>query len=163
MAIPTLAAIFLEINALLIAIMIACLVAHEATAIWDVSYAHRSRTEQHVHSFLEMLPLLGLLIIAMLHWQQFLCLFGLSQQAAEYALRLKQPPWPWLYVSVILSLVVLFEDLPYVEELIRCVRRRKMRPTRDYPCPSNLSCSFKFRMALLRPAPIANPARTSLA
>src|SRR5437879_13171630 len=67
MAIPTLAAIFLEINALVIAIMILCLIAHEATAIWDVSYAYRTRevspTEQHVHSFLELLPLIVLLIV----------------------------------------------------------------------------------------------------
>src|SRR5256714_11593503 len=54
MAIPTLAAIFLEINALIIAVMIVCLIAHEATAIWDVNYAYHRRevtpTEQHVHS-----------------------------------------------------------------------------------------------------------------
>ncbi len=55
------AAIFLEINALVILTMIVCLIAHGATAIWDVSYAYRSRevapTDQHVHSFLEMPPL----------------------------------------------------------------------------------------------------------
>jgi hypothetical protein len=81
-AIPTLAAIFLEINALVIAIMIVCLIAHEATAIWAVSYAYHRRevtpTEQHVHSFLEML-----------------------------------------------SLVVLFEVLPYLEELIRGLTRQR--------------------------------------
>jgi hypothetical protein len=37
MAVPTLAAIFLDINALIIAIMIVSLIAHQATAIWDVS------------------------------------------------------------------------------------------------------------------------------
>jgi ABC-type spermidine/putrescine transport system permease subunit I len=126
MAIPTLAAIFLEINALIIGTMIACLVAHEATAIWDVSYAYRTRevtpTEQHVHAFLEMLPLMGLLIVITVHWQQFLSLFGLSQQAAEFAVRLREPPLPWIYVSVVLSLVVLFEVLPYMEELARGIR-----------------------------------------
>ena len=52
---PTLAAIFLKINALIILVMIVCLIAHEATAIWDVHYAYSRRevrpTEQHVHSF----------------------------------------------------------------------------------------------------------------
>jgi hypothetical protein len=52
MAVPTLAAIFLEINALIILVMIICLIAHEATAIWDVHYAYSRRevtpTEQHV-------------------------------------------------------------------------------------------------------------------
>jgi len=38
MAIPTLAAIFLEIKTLIIGVMIGCLLLHETTAIWDVSY-----------------------------------------------------------------------------------------------------------------------------
>ena len=132
MAIPTLAAIFLEINALVIATMIICLIAHEATAVWDVSYAYSRRevtpTEQHVHSFLEMLPLMGLLIIVTLHWQQFLSLFGLGQETIDFTLRLRQPPLPWLYVSTIFSLVVLFEILPYLEELLRGIRPRKTKP-----------------------------------
>jgi ABC-type spermidine/putrescine transport system permease subunit I len=136
MAIPTLVAIFLEINALVIAVMIVCLVAHEATAIWDVSYAYRTRavtpTEQHVHSFLEMLPLMALLIVVTLHWRQFLALFGLGPEPADFGLRLKQPPLPWLYVSVILSLVLLFEVLPYLEELVRGLSHRK-RPRAVVP------------------------------
>jgi hypothetical protein len=135
MGVPTLAAIFLEINALVILTMIVCLIVHEATAIWDVSYAYRTRevtpTEQHVHSFLEMLPLMGLLIVVTLHWQQFLALFGLGHEAADFGLRLKQPPLPWLYVTVILALVLLFEVLPYLEELARGLRRRMS------PKPSN--------------------------
>jgi hypothetical protein len=128
MAIPTLAAIFLEINALVILIMIVCLLAHQATAIWDVSYAYRRReitpTEQHVHSFLEMLPLMGLLIVVTLHWQQFLALMGLGHETADLGLRLKQPPLPWIYVSLILSLVLLFDVLPYLEELARGIKHR---------------------------------------
>lgn len=135
MAIPTLAAIFLEINALFIAIMIVCLIAHEATAIWDVSYAYNRRevtpTEQHVHSFLEMLPLTGLLIVVTIHWQQFLALFGLGTEDAEWTLRLKQPPLPWLYLSLILSVVFLFEVLPYLEELWRGIKGRSRNPRVD--------------------------------
>jgi ABC-type spermidine/putrescine transport system permease subunit I len=135
MAIPTLAAIFLEINALVIGTMIVCLIAHEATAIWDVSYAYRRRqvtpTEQHVHALLEMLPLMGLLIVITVHWQQFLSLFGLGQQAADFALRLRQPPLPWMYVSVVLSLVLLFEILPYLEELVRGIRADRQTPKRE--------------------------------
>jgi len=123
MAVPTLAAIFLEINALVILIMIICLLLHEATAIWDVSYAYATRTvtptEQHVHSFLEMLPLTGLLVIITLHWRQFLALFGLGGETAQFGLRIKDGPPSGLYVAVILSLVLLFEVLPYLEELAR--------------------------------------------
>jgi hypothetical protein len=134
MAVPTLAAIFLEINALIILIMIVCLILHEATAIWDVSYAYRTRTvtptEQHIHSFLEMLPLAGLLVIITLHSQQFLALFGFGNEIADFSLRLKQPPLPWLYVTVILLLVLLFDVLPYLEELVRGMRHSSRRPQR---------------------------------
>lgn len=129
MAIPTLAAIFLEINALVILTMMLCLAVHEATAIWDVSYAYRTRevtpTEQHVHSFLEMLPLMGLLMVVTLHWQQFLAVFGVGRENADFGLRLRDPPLPWLYVTVILSIVLLFEVLPYLEEFLRSWRRRE--------------------------------------
>ena len=128
MALPTLAAIFLEINALIILTGIICLVLHEATAIWDVSYAYATRevtpTEQHVHSFLEMLPLMGLTIIVILHWGQFLALFGWGTERADFGIRLKEPPLPWLYVTVMLTLVLLFEVLPYFEELARTLRHR---------------------------------------
>jgi hypothetical protein len=128
MAIPTPSLPFLEINAVVILTMIICLLAHEATAIWDVSYAYRTRevtsTEQHVHSFLEMLALMGLLIVVTLHWKQFLALFGLGHETADFGLRLKQPPLPWIYVSIILSLVLLFEVLPYLEEFAPAVKHR---------------------------------------
>jgi hypothetical protein len=90
MAVPTLAAIFLELNTLIIAVMIVCLLAHEATAIWDVHYAYKRReitpTEQHVHSFLEMLPLMGLLLVTAAHWGQFLALFGFGTEAAQWTI-----------------------------------------------------------------------------
>jgi hypothetical protein len=57
---PLLAAMFLDINGLIIAFMIVMFLVHEATALWDVSYATTLRTvtpiEQHVHSFLEIIP-----------------------------------------------------------------------------------------------------------
>src|SRR3954470_21526883 len=44
MAVPILAAMFLEINAGIMLVMIVCLLLHEATAFWDVSYAAATRT-----------------------------------------------------------------------------------------------------------------------
>ena len=132
MAIPTLAAIFLEINALVILVMIVSLILHQLTAMWDVHYAYHRREvtpiEQHVHSLLEMLPLTALLIVVALHWPQFLALFGAGNEPMDFSLRLKDPPLPWLYVTAVLTLVILFEVLPYVEELVRTLRARR-RPT----------------------------------
>jgi hypothetical protein len=129
MAIPTLAAIFLEINALVILAMIVSLILHQLTAMWDVRYAYHRREvrpiEQHVHSVLEMLPLTALLIIVGLHWPQFLALLGAGSEPADFTLQLKEPPLPWLYVTVILALVLLFEVLPYGEELVRTLRGRR--------------------------------------
>lgn len=129
MAVPVLAALFLEINALIIAVMIACLVLHEATAIWDVHYASQTRevtpVEQHIHSFLEMLPLMGLLMIIVLHWGQFQALFGLGSEPPRFEIVWKQEPLPILYITLTLLAVLLFEVLPYIEELIRGLRAQK--------------------------------------
>ena len=80
MGIPLLAALFLEINALVLIVMIVLFFVHEATALWDVSYAVTARrvspVEQHVHSFLEMVPLMALLLVISRHWGQFLSVFG---------------------------------------------------------------------------------------
>jgi hypothetical protein len=129
MGAPVLAAIFLEINALFIAVMIVCFLLHEPTSIWDVSYAVATREvrpiEQHVHSFLEMLPLMGLLLVIVLHWPQFLALFGQGPERARFTIALKEDPLPWTYVATILMLVVIFEIAPYVEELLRGLRARR--------------------------------------
>ena len=129
MAVPTLAAIFLEINALIILVMLISLVLHQLTAMWDVRYAYHRRevtpTEQHVHSVLEMLPLAALLIVVLLHWPQFLALFGTGSESADFAIRLKAEPLPWLYVTVMLTLVLVFEVLPYLEEFARGLRSRR--------------------------------------
>ena len=74
---PLLAAMFLEINGLIIAVMLLAFFVHEATALWDVSYATTARTvtpiEQHVHSFLEIIPLMALVGVVSRHWQQVPC------------------------------------------------------------------------------------------
>jgi hypothetical protein len=127
-AVPLLAAMFLEINALVILLMIGGFVLHQLTALWDVSFAVDKREvtpiEQHVHSFLEMLPLMGTLIVVILHWQQFLALFGSGPEAARFDLAVKPEPLPWSYVLSFLAAVVLFEVLPYAEELVRGLRTK---------------------------------------
>jgi hypothetical protein len=128
-AVPLLAAIFLEINAAVIATMIIGFIAHQLTALWDVAFAndrrHVSPIEQQVHSFLELLPLAGMLIVIILHWPQFLSLWGLGTETPRYSLTLKQDPLPWTYVAGFLGAVLAFELLPYLEELVRGWRYRK--------------------------------------
>jgi hypothetical protein len=104
----------------------AAAVSSKRPAVWDVSFAIDKREvtplEQHVHSFLEMLPLMGTLIVAILHWPQFLALFGAGPEAARFNLAMKPEPLPWSYVTSFLLAVLLFEVLPYLEELVRGLR-----------------------------------------
>jgi hypothetical protein len=114
--------------------MIVGFIAHELTALWDVSYAieHRyiSPIEQHVHSFLELMPLIGGILVAVLHWPQFLALFGLGDEPARFTLTWKEDPLPVLYLVTVLAAALLLELLPYLEELWRGLRAGRERLTR---------------------------------
>lgn len=120
---PLLAAIFLEVNALVIAVMILAFLLHEATALWDVRYALTAREvspiEQHVHSFLEMIPLMAILLVVSRHWGQFLALFGLGDELARFDLAWKREPLPTAYIVVVMSVALVFDLVPYLEELRR--------------------------------------------
>ena len=80
--IPVVLALLLEINALIFLVMVLAFILHELTSLWDVSYAsaHRdvSPLEQHVHSFMEVLPLMALSFVTILYWNQFVALIGLG-------------------------------------------------------------------------------------
>lgn len=129
--IPVLIGLFLEINALTILIMAAFFLAHEVTAHWDLSYASPRRKvtpiEQHVHNYLGALPFMALSFILVLHWPQVLGLFGMGPEPPRFALAFKQPPLPLGYVVTLLAAILLFEILPFLEELWRGLRARALR------------------------------------
>jgi hypothetical protein len=128
-ALPLTAALFFEVNALIIAMMIAGLVLHQLTALWDTAFASQLRRitpiEQHIHSFLELLPLTAALIVIILHWPQFLSLWGLGSETARFDIVLKREPLPWTYVTAFLFASALLEVLPFLEEFVRGWRARK--------------------------------------
>jgi hypothetical protein len=123
---PILAALLFEINALLLAGMIAGYFAHESVAYWDVKYAtgrrHVGALEQQTHSFLEVLPFMGASLCSVLKWKQFLSIFGVGPETAEWKLEWKRRPQPAAYTAAILGGVLLFVVTPYVEEFVRCFR-----------------------------------------
>ena len=73
-AIPVIAALFFEINTLLLAFMTVAVLAHTATSLWDTYVAqprrHISPVEQHVHSWLDMLPVFALVLVYTLHFPE---------------------------------------------------------------------------------------------
>jgi hypothetical protein len=119
---PIMAALLLEVDPLILSAMIALFFLHEATAMWDVSYAVTAREvspgEQHAHSFLELTPLLAVVLISLLHLPQLKALAGLRLEPPK-KLRLKKNPLPKGYIGAALSATLVLEILPYVEEAVR--------------------------------------------
>jgi hypothetical protein len=119
-------ALFLEINAGVLTMILSASVLHEMTAIWDVVFTSPRRTilpaEQHIHSFLEMVPFCVASAAVCMHWDQARALFGRGPERADFALRLRQPRIPAEYMLAILSAFVLLGAIPHMEELQRCFR-----------------------------------------
>jgi hypothetical protein len=122
---PMLLGLFLEVNAGVLRLTYATLATHELTAIWDVAYADGRRevtpTEQHVHGFLERVPLMATVLLTTLHWDQARTLFGAGGEP-DWRLRPKRRPLSRSYRIGILVSVGALGALPYAEELVRCLR-----------------------------------------
>ena len=123
--VPAMLGLFCEVNAGVLGLTYATLAVHELTAIWDVAYADGRRevtpTEQHVHGFLERVPLMATLLLTVLHWDQARSAFGLEGQA-DWRIRGKRRRLSLLYRAGVLGAVTAFVAVPYGEELARCMR-----------------------------------------
>ncbi len=125
MAIPIVAALLMRLNAAFFLISIIALVIHQITIYIDLKYSYTRREispfEQMIHGVQEIMPLTGLLMLASLHWQQFIALFGAGPESADFTISAKDTPLPvWYTLTVIVAgfgVVLLF-----VEELIRGLR-----------------------------------------
>ncbi len=121
-ALPVLAGLYLDLTASVVSFMALAVAAHMATSLWDTSYSQPRRyispLEQHVHSYLEMLPLFALGVVVILAWD--------ALHAPDWELRWRSPPLPALYRNVTL-LVLFLGALPIFEEWLRTSRQR----TRD--------------------------------
>jgi hypothetical protein len=132
-SVPMLLAVFFRINALVIAVMLIALVAHEITGYYDLKVAMATRKvtafEHQVHSALEILPLAAILLIMTLHWPQTLALFGAGTQAADFSLAPKQIP-RWGEIIPPGTAFIALAILPYLEELLRGFRAEKRDSSR---------------------------------
>lgn len=124
--VPAVLALLFETNALTLAVGAGALAFHELVVLWDVAYAARRRpvtvTEQHFHSFLEVLPFTTFSFLLCLRADQAFAMLGLGNEKPDYALRLKDEPPPAAYVAGLLAAITLSIGIPYAEELLRCVR-----------------------------------------
>lgn len=122
--IPVTSGLLVRANAGFFLAAAACIILHHLVAYIDLRYADATRhiepREQMVHSFLELLPLTAYLLLAVAQWPQFLALLGLGGEAAVFRPQLHMVSGS--YAIVILTAALLFGLLPYLEELLRCIR-----------------------------------------
>ena len=125
LGIPVLAVLWLEVNAGVLALCAAGFVLHELTVYadlrWSAPRRHISPLEQMVHSVQEILPLLGLALLAVAHWDQVLALAGSGTAPPAYAFRSKAVPLPGACLAAALAGCAVVAVL-YLEELVRCLR-----------------------------------------
>jgi hypothetical protein len=131
---PALLGLFCEIDAGVLALTWVTLAIHELTAVWDVAYADGRRritpTEQHVHGFLERVPMMAAMTLTTLHWDQARGALGLGGRP-DWRIRLKRRPLDARYRAGVLAIVASAGALPYAEEFVRCLRvaRRPDQPS----------------------------------
>ncbi len=122
-AVPVTAALFFEVNAAVLGMAALAAGAHEATAIWDVRSAVAGGrevrpAEQHIHSFLEALPVMAVSALSCLHWDEV----TRFRQRDAWRLRPRQRRLPGGYLAAIAAGVGALIAAPYGEELVRCWR-----------------------------------------
>jgi hypothetical protein len=118
-AVPAIMALWLEINAALLVVMAAGILAHLVTSWWDTTYAQPRRRitafEHSVHSWLELLPLFALLLICLLHWPQV--------TAPEWQFVAREQPTSAIWRTVVLTGFA--AALAFIlEESLRSTRQR---------------------------------------
>lgn len=121
----------LQIDAGVLLLAAALFLLHEATVWWDlrVSLPVRRVTafEQMVHSFQELLPLVSLLLLAAMAWDQALALLGLGTEPADLRLRWKDDPLPPALLLAGAALAAVCNALPLAQETLACLRARPRR------------------------------------
>ena len=144
--VPVMLGLFCEVNAGVLLTSFASLGAHSATAYWDQVYAEPRRRvtpiEQHLHSLLEVVPLMATGFLTALHWDQARTLIGKDRHKRRFALRLKRrDPLPTSTKLGLIAALTVFGALPYGEELWRCWRAKptiEPLPAPDEPATETL-------------------------
>lgn len=124
--VPVTMGLHFEITSLVILISLLALLVHEFTAVYDFAYAGSRREvtvlEQHLHSYLAVIPFMVTSFVICLHWEAFAALFGMGQSAADFGLRWKAQPLGWGYHAMMIGMAGLLLMGPYLEEAWRCFR-----------------------------------------
>jgi hypothetical protein len=114
-------AVFLEVGSLVLVAVIVLALLHLATGYVDVAYAaHRryvSPPEQHVHSYMEILPLVATAVLVILYWDAFAAIF--NADAASWSLTRRQQPLPAGALTAV-AMGLAAAGVAIAEEYYRC-------------------------------------------
>ena len=111
-------ALLLEPTASMLAVFAALVIAHELTVWLELRFVVGRREvvpfEQMVHSFLEILPMAGLLLLALV-----------PPADGAAGLRLRRDPLPGPYLATVLGAALVLNLGPLLEERWRCMRHAR--------------------------------------
>ncbi|MEU9014609.1 diguanylate cyclase [Streptomyces sp. NPDC048479] len=132
--VPVAMGLLAKVNPLVLTVMGGAALAHGATALYDVRLASEEREvrplEQHIHSFLEVLPLSAMAFTACLHADQVRATLAGGRSPGDWKLLPKENPLPARYLAGLAAVIGAGVALPYAEEMVRCVRARRARRAR---------------------------------
>jgi hypothetical protein len=116
-------ALFLEVTSLVLLAVIVLALLHLATGYVDVAYAaHRryvSPPEQHVHSYMEILPLAATALLVVLYWSEFAAIFNTDEASWLFTPRRSALP-AGAIGAVVVGLAG--AGIAIAEEYLRCRR-----------------------------------------
>ena len=120
--VPLVISAIFEMNPLVMSIMGASAIAHELTAIADVHLALQSdrqvsQGEQHIHSFLEVMPF----------WVAPLMVLLYEPSTSEWKLVRRRSALSIRDLIAVATAITVIGIVPYAEELLRCWRNRNPR------------------------------------
>ncbi|MFI9258275.1 diguanylate cyclase [Streptomyces sioyaensis] len=131
--VPVAMGLLAKVNPLVLSVMGGAAVAHGATALWDVSLATDERevrpVEQHIHSFLEVLPLAALAFTCCLHADQVRATLRGGVTPDDWKLLPKENPLSVAYLAGLGLAIGACVALPYAEEMTRCAKAARKRKT----------------------------------
>ncbi|MEU1072996.1 MULTISPECIES: diguanylate cyclase [unclassified Streptomyces] len=131
--VPVTIGLLAKINPLVLSTMGGAALAHGATALYDVSLAIKEREvrpiEQHIHSFLEVLPLTAMAFTACLHPEAVKATLRGGPGPDDWKLLPKDRPLPVGYLAALAATITVGVALPYAEEIRRCLRARRQGST----------------------------------
>ncbi len=126
--VPVLLSLTFEMTPSVALVAVASVLAHEAIVIWDVAYAAPLRAippnEQHVHSFLEVLPFTMLALSVSADPTAFRDIA--RGWPLQFTRRRRPPSFPYF---ALLATLATISTAAYAEEFVRCYRvDRTIRP-----------------------------------